>query len=267
MLGVAAFIIGLLYVHTKLLDPIKVTGQDLSAAVHWVVDVPNRISHWADQRFASKEALLEKNEALQAELLIHKRKVQRMAALSAENTRLRQLLNSADSLEDRVLIAELIGVSPDPMKHSVILNRGSDEGVYPGQPVVDAQGLVGQVVNVTSSSSTVLLISDASQAIPVQLVRNGTRFIVEGRGSLFELYLRHVAVTMDIKEGDELVTSGLGQRFPVGYPVARIERIQYDPGRPFATVIARPMAELNKNRHVLLVFDKRHTAAQASSEP
>lgn len=262
LLGVMAFIIGILYVHTNLLNPVKGKGEALSSAVHWVVDIPNRISHWADQRFASKSDLLEENEALRTELLIHKRKVQRMAALSAENTRLRQLLNSADTLEDRVLIAELIGVSPDPMKHSVILNRGSNEGVYPGQPVVDAQGLVGQVVSVTASTSKVLLISDASQAIPVQLVRNGTRFVVEGRGSLFELYLRHVAVTMDIKEGDELVTSGLGQRFPVGYPVARVERIQYDPGRPFATVIASPMAELNKNRHVLLVFDKRHTVTQ-----
>ncbi len=197
-------------------------------------------------------------QALRTELLIHKRKVQQMAALVAENTRLRQLLNSADALENRVLVAEMIGVSPDPVRHKVMINRGKSDGVYAGQPVVDANGLVGQVTELGERTSMVLLISDPSHALPVQINRNGVRLVAEGQGDLFALKLRHISNTLDIQPGDLLVTSGLGQRFPVGYPVATIEYVEYDPGQPFAHVVAKPMAELNRNRHMLLVFDQAH---------
>lgn len=261
VLALLALAIALIYSKTDWLDGVRQRVSDFTIPLYWVTDIPGQVSRWSEDRLASKVDLQEENKALRTEVLVLKRKLQQMASLTAENTRLRQLLNSADTIEDRVLVAELIGVSPDPMKHKVMINRGTDDGVYIGQPVVDAYGLVGQVVEVGRHTGRVLLITDSSHALPVQVNRNGIRLVAEGQGNLFELQLRFVSSTMDIQEGDLLVTSGLGQRFPPGYPVALVERVSHDPGKPFATVIAKPMAELNRNRHVLLVFD-RHGALE-----
>lgn len=268
VLGVFALALALVYSKSSLLDPVKERISDVTFPFYWVTEIPTDIREWWDYRFTSRQTLIQENEGLRTELLVHKRKTQQMASLSAENTRLRQLLNSADTIEDRVLVAELIGVSPNPMMHKVMINRGTQDGVYEGQPVVDAYGLVGQVVETGQKTSMVLLITDSSHALPVQLNRNGLRLVAEGQGDLEQLRLRHVSGTMDIQEGDLLVSSGLGQRFPAGYPVAVVEKIEFDPGKPFATVLARPMAELNRNRHMLLVFDRSHqlNAAKARQQ-
>lgn len=248
--------IGVIYSYTNWFDSIKGDAVDYSMPLYWVADLAGEAEDWADTKLMSKGRLITENEKLRTELLVHKRKLQQMASLAAENVRLRQLLNSAETLNDRVLIAELIGVSPDPLVHKVMLNRGTKHGVYKGQALLDASGLMGQVVEVGNSSAQVLLITDVTHALPVQVNRNGVRLIAEGVGDLHQLVLRHVSNTTDIKEGDILVSSGLGQRFPVGYPVAEIVQVIADPGKPFVRAIARPMAELNRSRHVLLVFDK-----------
>jgi rod shape-determining protein MreC len=194
-------------------------------------------------------------------LLIHQRKLQQLASLAAENVRLRQLLNASQILQDTVLIAELIGVSPNPLSHKVIINRGSHDGAFKGQPVLDAFGLMGQVTEVGENASTVLLISDATHAIPVQVNRNGVRAIAEGTGDLNSLSLRHVSANTDIRAGDLLVSSGMGERFPVGYPVAEVMQVVRDPGKAFLTVIAKPMAKLDRSRHLLLVYENRDQAS------
>ncbi|GGY63823.1 hypothetical protein GCM10011613_04420 [Cellvibrio zantedeschiae] len=227
----------------------------LAVPFYQVTDIPRRIGDWGAGTFASEKDLRAENERLRTEVLIYQRKQQQMAALAAENVRLRQLLNGKDMLQDKVLIAELMGVSPNPLSHVVVINRGSREGVYEGQPVLDAFGLMGQVVDVDENTSRVLLISDSTHAIPVQVNRNGVRAIAEGTGDLNRLSLRHVSINADIREGDVLVSSGLGERFPVGYPVAEVEQVVRNSGQAFARVIARPMARLDRSRHVLLVFD------------
>lgn len=223
---------------------------------YWVADLPDRMGEWSDENLVTRTDLLAENDALKEELLILKRKVQTMASLAAENMRLRQLLNSTEMIQDRVLVAELIGVSPDPLVHLVVVNKGTSDGVYLGQPLLDASGLMGQVVEVSANSSRVLLITDSSHALPVQVNRNGVRAVAEGVGDLYSLKLRHVSNTVDIREGDLLVSSGLGQRFPVGYPVAEVVSVVHDPGKPFATVVAKPKAHMNRSRHVLLVFSR-----------
>ncbi|RYE61092.1 MAG: rod shape-determining protein MreC, partial [Oxalobacteraceae bacterium] len=222
-----------------------------------LTDIPRRVSEWGDASFASESDLRSENSMLKTELLIHQRKLQQMAALAAENVRLRQLLNATDMLQDKVLVAELVGVSPNPLSHTVIINRGSNEGVYEGQPVLDAFGLMGQVIEIDDKTSRVLLISDPTHAIPVQVNRNGVRAIAEGTGDLNRLSLRHVSINADIREGDLLVSSGLGERFPVGYPVAEVEQVVRNSGQAFARVMVRPMARLDRSRHVLLVYDTR----------
>ncbi len=224
---------------------------------YWTADLPARAEEWVDNRTMSRSRLEQENEALRTELLIHKRKLQQMASLAAENVRLRQLLNSKETIEDRVIVAELIGISPDVNSQQVIVNRGRKHGVYVGQAMVDANGLMGQVIEVGERSSKVLLITDSTHALPVQVNRNGVRLVAEGVGNPdeFRLSLRYVSNTTDVREGDLLVSSGLGGRFPEGYPVAEVIKVELDPSQEFMRVLARPMAEMDRSRHVLLVFD------------
>lgn len=246
-------------IYTDWLTPVRAQLTPLVRPFYWLADTPARLSEWGTETGVSRADLQSKNEALNSELLISKRKLQRMAALAAENVRLRQLLNSAELIEDRVLVAELVGVSPDPLSHIIIVNKGSSDGVFVGQPLLDANGLMGQVIEVSANIARVLLITDNSHALPVQVNRNGVRAVAEGVGNLYGLKLRHMANTVDIRVGDLLVSSGLGGRFPVGYPVAVVESVVRDPGQAFAEVTARPRAQLDRSRHVLLVFgDHKH---------
>jgi len=255
-LVLVAMLLVLVNIYTNWLDPVRSRLNVVATPFYWITDLPGRFSRWGEEISTSEENLRLQNVTLEQELLIHKRKLQTMAALAAENVRLRQLLNSAEMIQDRVLVAELIGVSPDPQRHTVVVNKGSNDGVYVGQPLLDAFGLMGQVIELSLDHSVVLLATDATHALPVQINRNGVRAVAEGVGDLYQLKLRHVSNTVDIREGDLLVSSGLGQRFPSGYPVAEVASVVRDPGQPFATVIARPMAQMNRSRHVLLVFSK-----------
>lgn len=236
--------------------------DNLATPLYWVADIPARISDWNDTNIRSRSHLLEDNDKLRQENLLLSGRSQQISALMAENTRLRALLNSTALLRNDVLVAELIGVSPDPVRHQMILNKGAVDGVYIGQPLIDEEGLLGQVVDVSELSSRVLLITDVTHAIPVQVNRNGVRAIAEGTGVLGSLEIHHVAATTDIEEGDLLVSSGLGGRFPVGYPVALVSKVVRDPGHAFATVEAQPVAALDRSRHVLLVFTAQSDRAR-----
>ncbi len=253
-LGAIALILILLSTYTTVLDPIRARLASLTSPLYSLVNAPSEAISWTQESIRSRAQLQQENSAMKAELLIHKRKLQQLASLAAENVRLRQLLNSAEMVKDRVLVAELVGISPDPLTHRVVVNKGLQHGVYLGQPLLDASGLMGQVVEVSDYTSQVLLITDVTHALPVQINRNGVRAVAEGTGDLYQLKLRHLANTVDVREGDLLVSSGLGQRFPVGYPVAEVISVVHDPGKPFARVVARPKAQLNRSRHVLLVF-------------
>lgn len=246
--------------YTDRLEPLREKLAQLVTPFYQLTDVPTRVNDWRKDTFVSQIDLKLENEALKTELLIHQRKLQQLASLAAENVRLRQLLNASETLQDTVLITELIGVSPNPLSHKVIINRGGKDGAFKGQPVLDAFGLMGQVTEVAEHSSTVLLISDSTHAIPVQVNRNGVRAIAEGTGDLNSLSLRHVSANTDIRAGDLLVSSGLGDRFPVGYPVAEVLDVVRDPGKAFLTVVAKPMARLDRSRHLLLVFADRDRA-------
>jgi rod shape-determining protein MreC len=236
------------------LDQLQSRLSVIATPFYWVADIPSRMGDWTDRTFVSRATLQKDNERLKAEAMLLKGKVQKLASLEAENVRLRELLNSSALLDDTVLVAELIGVSPDPLKHHIIINKGIKDGLYVGQPVLDASGLMGQVIEVGPRHSRAMLITDSTHALPVQINRNGVRSVAEGTGLLHELTLSYVADTTDIAVGDLLVSSGLGGRFPVGYPVAEVSEVTADPGQPFLTVKAQPKAELNRSRHVLLVF-------------
>ncbi len=260
LLGVLALILILAGDRFQWLEPIQSRLSVIASPFYWLADLPERIGDIGSENMQSRSTLLSENKQLKAEALLLKGKTQKLASLEAENVRLRALLNSAPLVGDTVLVGEMIGMSPNPMRHEIIINKGSDDGLYPGQPVIDSQGLMGQLIDVGPNLSRALLITDALHALPVQVNRNGVRGIAEGTGLLDQLELLHVAATTDIVEGDLLVSSGLGGVFPVGYPVGVITEVSIDPGQPFATVKARPSALLDRSRHMLLVFTNRQLA-------
>lgn len=236
------------------LDDVESKLSAVATPFYWTADIPFRLIEWGSEVTRSRKSLLGENEQLQAERLLLQGKVQKLASLEAENVRLRELLNSSALVDDSVLVAELISVSPSPLHHQIVVNKGKSDGLYVGQPVIDSLGLMGQIIEVGPLSSRALLITDVTHALPVQINRNGVRSIAEGVGLFHEMQLRHVAATTDIRVGDLLVSSGLGQRFPVGYPVAVVTEVTINPGLSFATVKAAPKAALNRSRYVLLVF-------------
>lgn len=261
----SAIVAGLLLADLKYdyLGAVRSALDTAATPLYWVASLPGRVGDWTDANIRSRSTLLEDNERLQRENLVLQGRSAQMASLQAENVRLRALLNSSALLRDDVVVAELLGVSPDPARHQLVLNKGESDGVFMGQPIIDADGLIGQIVEVAATTARALLITDATHSIPVQVNRNGVRAIAEGTGLLGSLEVHHVSATTDIQEGDLLVTSGLGGRFPVGYPVATISKIERDPGETFATIHAVPTAAMDRSRHVLLVFTPREPANSA----
>lgn len=238
------------------MDPVRARFEQAALPFHWLSNLPGRLSEWGEENVITRQQLEAENERLRTELNIYRVQNLRMAEITAENTRLRNLLNATELLKDRVLVAELIGVSPDPLSHRILINRGTVDGAYVGQPVLDDRGLMGQVVQTWRDTSQVMLITDDSHALPVQVLRNGVRTIAEGTGDYRRLSLRYVSPTVDIVEGDVLVSSGLGGHFPVGYPVGKVLETVRMPGQAYMSVTVEPTANIERSRHLLLVFSK-----------
>ncbi|MBT2968995.1 MAG: rod shape-determining protein MreC [gamma proteobacterium symbiont of Ctena orbiculata] len=222
--------------------------------VQYLASLPVILSESASDAITSRSELESVREKLQAENLTLRARQQKFEALEAENMRLRGLLDSSFKVGDRVLIAELIAVEQDPFRQQVLINKGSTSELFVGQPVVDANAVVGQVTHINPLSASVLLITDATHALPVQVNRNGLRTIALGTGLINRLELPHLPNNADIKVGDLLTTSGLGGSFPPGYPVAEVIDVNREPGQPFASVIAQTTAHLDRIREVLLVW-------------
>ena len=242
------------------LDKVRFGLGYATTPIYWVADIPTRVSFWFDDVFVSRTDLLEENERLRAQLLISQRELQLLESLASENSRLRALNEATRVIDGAVLPAEIINVSPDPYSKRVLINKGAREGVFLGQALVDANGLMGQVDEVLPYSSWVMLITDSHHVTPVEVNRNGERALARGsRSTAFELELEFVTQTQDMKAGDQLVSSGMGQVYPKNYPVAEIISVYADPGQPFATIKARPLAQMASTRHVMLVFNSEET--------
>ena len=211
------------------------------------VNAPFQLAQWASDRLATRRSLMDEN--------------------AAENRRLRELLDSSSRVGERVLVAEVMAVDMDPFSHKILLNRGSRDGAFLGQPLIDANGVMGQVVHVTPFSSTALLVTDPNHALPVQVTRNGLRAIAIGRGVSSGLELAHMPLNADVRVDDLVVTSGLDGRFPSGYPVGRVSQVRLDTGRPFAEVRVEPSAHMERNREVLLVWGAGQGPGEVARTP
>lgn len=225
--------------------------------LQYAVDLPIRGVRLVISTLQHQRELLIENANLRAHQFILEAKLQKLLALERENAELKSLLQSSDEAKNKVLAARLLAVDLASGLQQVILDRGHAMGIYIGQPVVDAHGVVGQVVAVGSLTSKVLLLTDKRSAIPVQNYRNGVRSVAVGSGFSGSLQLVHVTATSDIKEGDLFVTSGLGLRFPAGYPVGVVTHYEPSVGQDFARVILKPAAHMDTDQQVLLVWPRK----------
>jgi len=233
--------------------------------IQYVVSLPGRAGQWLAEAFATRRMLERENAALSAQHLLLESKLLKLQALEAENSRLRALFDSTAQIDQRLLISELISVDMAPFSRQIVLNKGSTQGIHEGQPILDAYGVMGQVVQVTPLTSTAMLITDPNHALPVEVNRNGLRSVARGTSDPSRLELFHLPSNADIAMGDLLVTSGLDGRFPPGYPVAYVTRIEKQPDSPFAIVSAEPTAHLEQSRVVLLVLSEETPSAVAPS--
>ncbi|HRF62770.1 MAG TPA: rod shape-determining protein MreC [Candidatus Competibacter sp.] len=250
MLSIALMTVDHRYHYLNVLHDVLSTA---AYPVHYLVRLPTATKSWLTENLAGRGALLEENARLREKQLFLNAQLQKLTVLEAENRRLRSLLESAVNTPEHVLIAEMLVVDFDLYRHRILLNRGRQHGVYVGEPVLDQYGIVGQIVQADPFTSTAIFITDVNHALPIEIARTGVRTLALGTGDFQELKLPHIPNNGDVKVGDVLITSGLGGRFPHGYPVGTVTKVEFDPGSPFANITAKPFAQLDRIREVMLL--------------
>lgn len=241
--------------HSHYLRPLRSTINTAMYPVEYLVALPAKIYYWGSESLATRSRLLSDNNRLQEKQIHLELQLQKLAALEQENARLRELLLSSKRfVKEHSLIAEILSVNLHPSRQRIILNKGTRNGIYEGQPILGSKGIIGQVDKVSPFSSTAILISDPNHALLGTLVRSGQRSLIFGTGNTDTLDLRHITNNADIKIGDLVVTSGLDNRYPANYPIAKITDIQETPDKTFMKVEAKPLANLNTIREVLLIW-------------
>jgi rod shape-determining protein MreC len=260
-LGATLFFLGIVSVVVMVLDHrggyLDTARLWMSAAanpIYVVVQTPGQLWRWIAGSFADRSRLRTENAQLTEQLRVARTQLLRFESLNEENRRLREIREASKGVSERTLIAEIISVSVNPFRHMVVINKGADDGVFRGQPVLDAFGVVGQVMQVGKSTATLILITDAEHAVPVQVNRTGIRSIAMGTGEAAKLSLPYMTVESDVLKGDLLVSSGLDAIFPAGYPVATVTKVERNSADTFATVEAKPLAQLDRDREVLLLW-------------
>lgn len=229
--------------------------NSLVSPIQYVADAPQKLFRALSENIVTRQALKERNLQLEKNNLQLKADRLLLTQLQNENKQLRELLNSQRVFTNKRMITEVMSLPSDPFTHQLLINKGALDGVYLGQPVINEQGVVGQVSQVGSTTSRVLLIVDTSHGIPVRVQRNDVTAIVHGSGAWNKLNVPFVRSNADLHKGDLLVTSGLGGRFPAGYPVATVSHFNYQEGALYAEVTATPVALLDRSRYLLLLWN------------
>lgn len=240
--------------HYKYLDIVRNGFSLIVSPLQYAVDYPVRVVGWVQSLVSAKKALIDENMRLRYQQAMLEAELQKLLVIQKENSQLKELLLTSSKADMRAMAAQILAVDTSNARQIVVLDKGKRDGVYSGQPVLDAKGVMGQVIDVGPMTSTVLLISDSKSAVPVRNNRTGERAILVGTNSMERLSLINLPKTSSIQTDDVLVTSGLGRRYPEGYPVGRILEVKNIPGEDFVKVIVSPVALLNRNRLVLLIW-------------
>lgn len=232
--------------------------QSISVAVYpieYLAGIPSKVYNWGAEALSGRNKLLRDNAELRADQIRLELRLQKLATLEQENTRLREMLSSAKYFEkERILIGELLSVDLDPYQQRIVVNKGTRDGAYEGQPLLGAKGIIGQIDKAGPFNSVALLVSDPNHALLGVIARSGQRSLVVGTGNIQQLELLHLTSTADIQVGDLVITSGLDDRYPSDYPVAEVTSIKQVAGDPFVKVEAKPLVDLNSIREVLLIW-------------
>ncbi len=238
------------------LEKLRHAGSALIEPAYRIAAFPSEVARAARTAVATQDSLANENRDLRERLLLAQARLNRVDTLVAQNERLKDLLDAQKNLGLKVQFARLIDVDLDPFRHRIVLNVGSNQGVLVGQPVIDAHGVMGQIVEVLPNTAVAMLITDPTHAIPVVIERTGVRSIAYGSGAIDRLQLPNIPISADVKVGDKLLTSGLGGRFPAGFPVGEIVSVDTDQSGTFAIATARPAAALDRSGEVLLLRDQ-----------
>jgi rod shape-determining protein MreC len=239
--------------HYQHMGPLRSFLATVLTPVQQAIQFPIRVFDNMVDYWKPRHVLISENQSLKHEKFLQDGRLQRLLAIESENARLRGLLKSMPRETLKYGVAEIIQIDPMPNKHYVLLNQGLNTGLSVGQPVIDAEGIVGEITEVYPFSCKVILLTDRTHAIPVENARNQVRGILQGLGNLNEMKLQHVLNSADIQVGDVLITSGLGGHYPYGYPVGEVKEVIQAPGEPFASFLVKPFARLDRIRQVLLV--------------
>ncbi len=242
------------------MKPVRSTLAIVVHPIRILVDLPTSAASRINIAFESRSNLRNRNKQLSRENRKIKQQLMQYESMRAENIRLRGLLDTSEKMAYKTTSARILAVDIDPFQKLVAINAGSNENIKPGTPFVDSKGVMGQITQVYPLYAIGILISDSNHALPVQILRNGLRSIAMGTGQKGKLELLYLPPHSDIKEGDLLVTSGLGLRFPPDYPVAVVEKISHHPGSPFAKIEAKPLARLDTSREILLIPGDENTS-------
>jgi rod shape-determining protein MreC len=230
--------------------------QSMISPLQYLANTPKVAMTWISTNVTTRQQLMDENQHFRLNELVFQEQAMQLDILKQENERLRTLLASPLRSELKKMVAEILSVDSDPYSHQLVINRGARDGVYEGQPVLDALGIVGQILHVGQTTSRIILITDTSHAVPVRVKRNGLRLLASGSGQIDRLNHNFVPQSADVKIGDVLVTSGLGGKYPEGYPVATISYISNDESREFLRVYSKPIAQIDRLRYLLLLSDK-----------
>lgn len=240
--------------------------QAIVSPLQYTVDFPSKLFSKALAAFSSQAGLLDENQTLQTQVILLKLQQQRFLDLESENRQLRALLQSAEQQQLQVKMAEVLFVAAGTRSSEWVLNKGSRDGVYIGQAVLDAQGVLGQVVMVGPKTSRLMLINDPKSSVPVEILRTGLRSMLQGAGSNQPLILSFIPKTEPVSVNDILVSSGVGDRFPKGYPVGKVSEVTDHPGDQFLSITVLPVASLVHERFVLLLWPQQALTAEGGHE-
>ncbi len=233
------------------LSQVRAHANVATQPVWWLAGLPGRLGTRMQDDAGTRAQLTSENRNLRNELLIANARLTRLQTATSDNAKLRALLGVAEGRGLDVQLAPILNIDLDPTRQRLVLDAGTGDGVHLGQAVIDAGGLMGQIIEATPSHSTVLLLTDPDHAVPVMVMRNGVRLIVYGRGDHLEL--SDVPLNTDVRTGDLIVSSGLGGRFPPGFPVGTVTALRPDDSRAFLIGELKPAAQLDRGRDVLLL--------------
>jgi len=253
VLAALAVLLLVLDSHLRVLEPLRQTVATGIYPFQRFVMLPGDAVRQIDDWLNAATLIRQENEALQRQRIELAQLSSHAAQLASENAQLRRLLGIADSTVQTAVVVQVLYEPPSTFNRRLIFNKGSSSGIAPGMPVIDEGGVVGQIVRVTPKTSEVAMVTDEQVSIPVQLLRNGLRLIAFGGNAPGRIEVRYLNANADIREGDTLITSGLGGLFPPGLPVGRIHSVERDTASGFARVVGEPLAHPERYRHFLVL--------------